>query len=210
VNPYAFTEQGVAMLSAVLHSETAVRVSIQIINAFVEMRKWMNIHGGLMQRMDSIERKQMETDRKFELVFNALEEHVTVPKQGVFFEGQIFDAYLLASNIIQKAKKSIFLIDNYIDVSVLVLLGKKEMGVKATIFTKNISSQLALDISRANAQFPVIEAKIFDKSHDRFLIVDETEVYLLGASLKDLGKKWFGFSKIDRDSVSVLNRIKEN
>jgi hypothetical protein len=196
------------MLSTVLRSETAVKVSIDIMDAFVEMRRVISTYSGLMQRMDTLERKQLETDGKFELVFNALEEHVTVPKQGIFFDGEIFDAYLLATNIIRKARKSIFLIDNYIDESVLVLLGKKGKGVKATVFTKAISSQLALDIRRANAQYPVIEAKIFDKSHDRFLIIDETDVYLLGASLKDLGKKWFGFSKIDRDSVSVLEKMK--
>jgi len=138
-NPFAFTEQGVAMLSAVLRSDVAVKVSIQIINAFVEMRKLIANHSGLLQRMDGIERKQLETDQKFENVFRALESKDIIPNQGVFFDGQVFDAYELASKIIRSAKKSIVLIDNYMDESTLIHLNKKNEKVKVRLLTKTIS-----------------------------------------------------------------------
>ncbi|MCE2962978.1 MAG: RhuM family protein [Chitinophagales bacterium] len=132
-----------------------------------------------------------------------------IPTQGVFFDGQVFDAYVLASKIIGSAKKSIVLIDNYIDESVLVLLAKKNKKVKVTLLSKTISKQLALDVKKANEQYATFEIKEFNKSHDRFIIIDEQEVYHLGASLKDLGKKWFAFSKMDKSSVSILNSILE-
>lgn len=211
VNPYAFTEQGVAMLSAVLRSDIAVKVSIQIINAFVEMRKFIANHSELLQRMDGIERKQLETDRKFEKVFKALESKDFIPTQGVFFDGQVFDAYELASKIIRSAKNSIVLIDNYMDETTLTHLAKKNKDVKVSLLTKNISKQLQLDVQKANAQYGNFEIKIFTHSHDRFIIIDNAEVYHLGASLKDLGKKWFAFAKMDTHSVkSILNAITEN
>ncbi len=207
-NPLAFTEQGVAMLSAVLRSDVAVKVSIQIINAFVEMRKLIANHSGLLQRMDGIERKQLETDQKFEKVFRALESKDIIPGQGVFFDGQVFDAYELASKIIRSAKKNIVLIDNYIDESTLTHLSKKTKAVEVLLLTKTISKKLTLDVKKANEQYPNFELKTFTKSHDRFLIIDNTEVYHLGASLKDLGKKWFAFSKLDKDSVgSILSEL---
>ena len=206
--PYAFTEQGVAMLSAVLRSEVAVMVSIQIINAFVAMRKLIANHSGLLQRMDGIERKQLETDQKFEKVFKALESKDIIPSQGVFFDGQVFDAYELASKIIRSAKKRIVLIDNYIDETTLTHLAKKNKQVKVAIFTKNASKQLNLDIQKANEQYGNFELQIFTKSHDRFLIIDNYDVYHLGASLKDLGKRWFAFSILDKSSVtSILKEI---
>lgn len=204
VNPYAFTEQGVAMLSTVLRSDRAIQVSIQIINAFVEMRKFIASHSVLLQRMEGIERKQLETDKKFEKIFKALECKDFIPNQGVFFDGQIFDAYELASKIIRSAKKNIVLIDNYIDESSLTHLSKKANTVNVLLLTKTISQQLSLDVKKANEQYGDFEIKIFSKSHDRFLIIDNTEVYHLGASLKDLGKKWFAFSKMDRNSVSSI------
>lgn len=207
VNPYAFTEQGVAMLSAVLRSDVAVKVSIQIINAFVEMRKLIANHSGLLQRMDGIERKQLETDQKFERIFKALESKNEIPTQGVFFDGQVFDAYELASKIIRSAKKNIVLIDNYIDESTLTHLSKKTKTVKVLILTKTITKQLTLDVKKANEQYSNFELKTFTKSHDRFLIIDHTEVYHLGASLKDLGKKWFAFSKLEKNSIA--NILKE-
>lgn len=207
VNPYAFTEQGVAMLSAVLRSDVAVKVSIQIINAFVEMRKLIANHSGLLQRMDGIERKQLETDKKFERIFKALESKNEIPNQGVFFDGQVFDAYELASKIIRSAKKNIVLIDNYIDESTLTHLSKKTKAVKVLLLTKTISKQLTLDVKKANEQYSNFELKTFTKSHDRFLIIDNTEVYHLGASLKDLGKKWFAFSKLEKNSIA--NILKE-
>lgn len=131
-----------------------------------------------------------------------------IPTQGVFFDGQVFDAYVLASKIIGSAKKSIVLIDNYIDESVLVLLAKKNKKVKVTLLSKTISKQMALDVKKVNEQYATFEIKEFNKSHDRFIIIDEQEVYHIGASLKDLGKKWFAFSKLDKSSVqNILNSI---
>jgi hypothetical protein len=209
-NPYAFTEQGVAMLSAVLRSETAIKVSIQIINAFVEMRKIIANHSGLLQRMDGVERKLVEADQKFERVFKALESKDVIPSQGVFFDGQVFDAYELASKIIRSAKSSIVLIDNYVNETTLTHLSKKAKSVRVHLLTKTISKQLKLDVQKANEQYGNFEAKPFAQSHDRFLIIDGKEVYHLGASLKDLGKKWFAFSKMEAKSVeSIFNSISE-
>lgn len=209
-NPYAFTEQGVAMLSAVLRSETAIKVSIQIINAFVEMRKLIATNSGLLQRMDGVERKLLETDQKFEQVFKALESKDVIPNQGVFFDGQVFDAYELASKIIRTAKSSIVLIDNYVNETTLTHLAKKSKGVQVYLLTKSINKQLKLDVKKANEQYGKFEAKLFSQSHDRFLIIDDKEVYHLGASLKDLGKKWFAFSKMETQSVEgILNSISE-
>jgi hypothetical protein len=208
VNPFVFSEQGVAMLSTVLRSETAVNTSIRIMDAFVNMRKILANYAGLFQRMDAVERKLLETDNRLEQVFKALETHEEKPKEGIFFDGQVFDAYIFALNIVRSAKRSIILIDNYIDENVLVLFGNRAAGVKITLLTANLNRQLVLAVSKANAQYPVIEVKQFTQSHDRFLIVDETDVYLLGASFKDLGKKWFGFSLIDKDSVTIINKLK--
>ncbi|WP_192348631.1 ORF6N domain-containing protein [Algoriphagus sp. Y33] len=209
-NPYAFTEQGVAMLSAVLRSDTAIKVSIQIMSAFVEMRKLIANHSGLLQRMEGIERKQLETDNKFEQVFKALESKNTIPRQGVFFDGQVFDAYELVSRIIRSAVRSITLIDNYLDESTLVHLSKKSASVKVLLYSKNISKQMGLDVRRADEQYGYFEIKPFAKSHDRFLIIDSTEVYHLGASLKDLGKKWFAFTRLDKSSVESILTALEN
>lgn len=203
-NPYAFTEQGVAMLSAVLRSDVAVKVSIQIINAFVEMRKLIANHSGLLQRMDGIERKQLDADQKFERIFKALESKNEIPAQGVFFDGQVFDAYELASKIIRSAKQHIVLIDNYINESTLTHLSKKADGVQVLLLTKTRSKQVALDVKKANEQYGHFEVRPFSKSHDRFLIIDHTDVYHLGASLKDLGKKWFAFSRLDKNSVASI------
>ncbi len=206
--PFAFTEQGVAMLSAVLKSQIAVTISIQIIDAFVEMRKTIGMHSGLLQRMDRFEIKQAINDQKFEQIFKALELETNTQKQGVFFDGQTFDAYTFTADLIRNAKKSIQLIDNYIDDSVLLLLSKRTKNVKATIYTKAISSTLKLDLKKHNTQYEPIEIKTFDKAHDRFLIIDETKVYHIGASLKDLGKKWFAFSLLDIETVSILDKLK--
>ena len=196
------------MLSAVLHSQIAIKVSIQIINAFVEMRKLISQNNGLLFRLDSIERKLFENDQKFEQVFKALERKDVIPSQGVFFEGQIYDAYELTSKIIRSAKNRIVLIDNYIDETSLTLLTKKAKDVNVLLLTKNISKQLNLDVQKVNQQYSHFELKLFTKSHDRFLIIDEEEVYHIGASLKDLGKKWFAFSKISKNSVrSILAEI---
>lgn len=130
------------------------------------------------------------------------------PVQGVFFNGQIFDAYTIVANLVRKAENSIDLIDNYVDDSVLVLLQKRNLGVSACIFTQNIGKQLKLDIEKHNAQYPAIEIKVFKNAHDRFLIIDNTEVYHIGASIKDLGKKWFAFTKIEGFDKEIISKLK--
>jgi phage regulator Rha-like protein len=208
--PYAFTEQGVSMLSAVLRSETAVKVSIQIIHAFVEMRRFLQANASIFARMDSMEKRQFALESKtmenFEKVFRALEA-AEPPKQGIFYEGQVHDAHAFASDLIRKAKSSITLVDNYVDDTVLTLLTKRKKSVAATIFTKNISRQLALDLAKHNAQYPPIEIKTFQAAHDRFLILDERDIYHIGASLKDLGKKWFAFSKFESGALDMLKKL---
>ncbi len=210
--PFAFTEQGVAMLSAVLHSDTAVEVSIRIINAFVEMRKLMMNHSHLFQKMEQIEVRQFQhitaADQKFEQIFTALENHgASPPPQGIFFEGQIFDAYTFASDLIRQAKKSIVLVDNYVDDSVLLLLSKRRPAVSATIYTKKISAQLSLDLQKHQAQYPAIEAKPVTGFHDRFLLLDGDTLYHLGASLKDLGKQCFAFSRLDSFAAELRQQL---
>jgi len=211
--PYAFTEQGVAMLSAVLKSDTSVQISIQIMNAFVAMRRFIASNAEVFQRLDTVERKQIEhkaeTDQKFEQIFNAIEERSIKPKQGIFFDGQVFDAYQFVSDLIRTADKSIILIDNYVDDTVLTLFSKRKKGVSLTVLTGTITKQLALDVNKHNEQFPKAEVKQFSKSHDRFLIIDDSTVYHVGASLKDLGKKWFAFSKMDIGVFEMLTRLKE-
>ena len=191
--PFAFSEQGVAMLSSVLHSDEAVEISIKIMNAFVAMRHFLLSNAQVFQRLDRMELKQLETDHKIEQIFDKLEEQSVIPKQNIFFDGQIFDAYRFVAGLIKSAKKEIVLIDNYADETVLTMLDKRGPSVKATIYTKQVSAQFQLDINRHNAQYPPIEVQAFNKAHDRFLIIDE-KVYHIGASLKDLGKKWFAFS----------------
>src|SRR3990167_3544044 len=205
--PYVFTEQGVAMLSAVLRSQSAVQMSIHIINAFVEMRKFISNNALIFQRLDSLEQKQSKTDEKVEAIFNAIEDRSIKPKQGIFYDGQVYDAYLFVSDLIKSAKESIILIDNYVDESVLTLLSKRDMKVNATIYNKKVTKQLELDLEKYNAQYPTIELKKFDSSHDRFLLIDEKEVYHIGASLKDLGKKWFAFSKLDMGALNILEKL---
>jgi hypothetical protein len=206
--PYAFTEQGVAMLSSVLKSDTAIDVSIKIIEAFVEMRKIIFDNNLIHFRIDKIERKQLESEEKFDLIFKALENKNEIIEQGIYFEGQIFDSYSITSKIIRSAKKSIILVDNYIDETTLLHLTKKNIKVKVILMTKNISNQILLDVKKANEQYPEFILKKFDFSHDRFLIIDEIKVYHLGASLKDLGKKWFAYTELNKNSVeSILVQI---
>ena len=210
--PYVFTEQGVSMLSAVLKSKTAVEISIKIINSFVAMRKFLRSNSELFQRLESVEKRQIayeiKTDDKFEHVFNALENKTLARKQGIFFEGQVFDAYVFVAKLIKQAKKSIILIDNYIDESVLTLLPKRSKNCTAIIYTKVVSENLQLDLKRHNAQYSPIEIRVFKHTHDRFLILDDSEIYHIGASLKDLGKKWFAFSKFEMDVFEIIKRLK--
>ena len=206
--PYAFTEQGVAMLSTVLRSETAIKVSIQIMNAFVAMRKFLFSNAQVFQRLDTLEIKQMQTDKKLDIVLTAIENKSLQPKQGIFYDGQIFDAYIFVTNLFKSARKSIIIIDNYLDDSVLILLTKRKNGVKVILYTQNPSKSLIQDVQKFNEQYPLIEFKEFSAAHDRFIIIDETDLYHFGASLKDLGKKWFAFSKMDIGAVEMLAKLK--
>ena len=203
--PYVFTEQGVAMLATVLRSQTAVNVSIQIMDAFVAMRRFLVSNAGIFQRLDVLEQHQIVTDQRVDHVFRLLEAGQQ-PQQGVFFDGQVFDAFHFACNLIRSAKSRVILFDNYIDDSVLSMLDKREDGVSAQIYTKNVTRQLNLDIHRHNAQYRPISVTSFDRCHDRFLCIDDT-VYHIGASLKDLGKKWFAFSKMELSVNDLLNKV---
>jgi hypothetical protein len=205
--PYVFTEQGVAMLSALLNTDRAITSSIQIMQAFVAMRKFLINNASVFQRLDQVELKQLKTDEKIEQIFKALEAGKPEPDKGIFFEGQIFDAYVFVVDIIKKAKHNIILIDNYVDETVLTLLAKRNRKVTATIYTKSISKQLQLDLDKHNSQYPIIEIKHFNDSHDRFLIIDQKKLYHIGASLKDLGKRWFAFSKMDSITKEVLSKL---
>ena len=199
------------MLSAVLRSQTAIEVSIKIIDTFVNMRKFLSQNASLFTRIDSIEKRQIsyeiKNDTKVDAILNAIEEKGTPQKQHIFYDGQIFDSYLFVSDIIKSAKSSIKLIDNYIDESTLVLFTKRDTKVDMKIYTKTISKQLKLDLEKHNAQYPKIDIEIFDLSHDRFLIIDEKDIYHFGASLKDLGKKWFAVSKMDINSFELLGKL---
>jgi len=192
VNPYAFTEQGVAMLSAVLHSDIAIEVSIRIMEAFSQMRKFILTNATLFQRIEQIEKKQLIADEKFDRIFKALEDKSFSPKQGVFYNGQIFDAYTLIADIIRSAQKEIILIDNYVDDTVLKQLSKRKKNVRSVIYTKTLNKIFKQDLEKNNAQYPKIEVKKLTTAHDRFLIIDAETVYHFGASLKDAGKKWLG------------------
>ena len=208
--PYAFTEQGVAMLSGVLKSSTAVEANIRIMRAFVSMRHFMVNNAAIFQRLETIEFNQLESnkvqakilahqevqDHRIDEIFRRLDEGMYKPKQGIFFDNQIYDAYSFVSELVKSARQRIILIDNYVDESVLTLLDKREDTVSAIIYTQQISRQLRLDVDRHNSQYPPIEISVFRRSHDRFLCIDDT-VYHVGASIKDLGKKWFAFSKME-------------
>ena len=213
--PYAFTEQGIAMLSTVLKSQTAVEVNIRIMRAFITMRRFIATNAQLFQRLETIEYHQLEmkqhqevTDRRIDEVFKRLDTDIP-PMQGIFYDGQVSDAYRFVSDLIRKAKQSIVLIDNYVDDTVLTLLDKRSEGVSATIYTQRVSSQFQLDVDRHNSQYPLIEIKRFNKAHDRFLLIDN-EVYHIGASIKDLGKKWFGFTLMrDITATELIKKIKD-
>jgi hypothetical protein len=160
----------------------------------------------LNQRIEQIEEKLFEHDKKFELII----QQTIPPKEGIFFEGQVFDAYELVISIIKDAKRSIILIDNYVDETVLSMLSKRKDQVKASIYTANLSKELSLDLKKHNAQYTPVEIKVFSKSHDRFLIIDEKTVYHIGGSLKDLGKKLFAFSRIGIHPQIILNYLKNS
>ena len=221
--PYAFTEQGVAMLSGVLKSSTAVEANIRIMRAFVSMRHFMVNNVAFFQRLETIEFNHLESnkvqakilahqevqDHRIDEIFRRLDEGMYKPKQGIFFDNQIYDAYSFVSELVKSAKQRIILIDNYVDETVLTLLDKRGENVSATIYTQQVSRQFRLDVDRHNSQYPPIEVDVFRRSHDRFLCIDDT-VYHVGASIKDLGKKWFAFSKMeDFKPEELVARINE-
>ena len=207
--PYVFTEQGIAMLSAVLKSDVAVEVSIKIMNNFVEMRNFLLSNKEMFSRLDRVELKQLETDKKLEEVFNYIASNIEV-KQNIFFNGQIYDAFSFIVGLIQKAKKEIILIDNYVDINTLNILCKKNKNVKIKIYTSGKGNLTTKDINKFNAQYEELIVKINTDFHDRFLIIDRVEVYHIGASIKDAGKKSFGITKIeDKDLVkSLINKVR--
>lgn len=215
--PYVFTENGVSMLSSVLRSKTAIEVNIRIMRAFTSMRHFLLNNAEVFQRISTMEYHQLkmqqhllESDKRIDEVFRKLDEGNAKPKQGIFYNGQIYDSYTFVSELIKSAKKRIILIDNYVDETVLTLLDKREEGVSAVIYTQQISRRFQLDIDRHNAQYAPIEVEMFRLSHDRFLCIDD-DVYHIGASIKDLGKKWFAFSKLDILSPDMLiEKIKRN
>ena len=210
--PYAFTEQGVSMLSAVLKSEIAVDISVKIIRAFVEMRKIINSDNALFYKIDFLEKRQIsyeiKTDTKINQILNALEDKTLKPKQGIFYDGQIFDAYVFVNDLLKLATTEIILIDNYIDETVFTLFSKYS-NIKVQIYTSNITKQLKLDFEKYQNQYQNIDLIQFKNSHDRFLIIDKKKVYYLGASLKDLGKKWFAFSKFEIENLKILDYLKK-
>ena len=218
--PYAFTENGIAMLSGVLRSPMAIATNIHIMRAFNAMRHFIGSHAQVFQRLEVMERNQLalnasqaelsaqvaENNKRLNEVFRRLDDNSEKPEKGIFYDGQIFDAYSFINERIREAKKRIVLIDNYVDDSVLTMLDKRNKGVEAVVYTKNISRQLSLDFEKHNAQYSPIEVKQFDRAHDRFLCIDDT-VYLIGASLKDLGKKWFGFVKLEQLTDELLSKM---
>lgn len=196
--PYAFTEQGIAMLSGLLKNDIAVQVSINIMNAFVEMRKFIANNGQLFQEISNIKGHLLEHDKKFDMVFNELQkEKETEFKQKIFFDGQIYDAYSLIVDIIKRAKEKILIVDNYIDDSILKMLALKNKNVTIVIITSQNSNLIKLDISKFNKQYPSLQIAYSNKFHDRFILIDNKELYHIGASLKDIGKKCFAINKIE-------------
>ena len=204
--PYAYTEQGIAMLSGLLKNEIAIQVSINIMRAFIEMRKFITSNGQVFERLTNVEYKLLEHDKKIEELFAEFEQGDKIT-QKLFFDGQIWDSYNLIVNIIKRAESKILIIDNYIDDSILEMLSKKKEGVEVVIITSNKSNILKLDIQKFNKEYPTLKIAKSDKFHDRFIIIDDKELYHCGASLKDLGKKCFGINRIDDDEyIESLKR----
>ena len=212
--PYAFTENGVAMLSSVLRSKTAIEVNIRIMRAFTAMRSFMMSNAVIFQRLETVEHNYLlvnrylsEHDRKFEEILSRLDEKEAEPIEGFFYEGQIFDAYTLISDLVRKAHTRVMLIDNYVDDRVLKTLDKRKDGVSATVFTNPRNSQINLDIKKHNAQYPEINLRHCSNVHDRFLIIDD-KVYFIGGSIKDLGKKIVAFSQMHQSPDDILSKIR--
>mgnify|MGYP001851530273 CR=1 FL=1 len=196
--PYVFTEQGIAMLSGLLKNDIAVQVSINIMNAFVEMRKFIVNNGKIFERLTNVECKLLEHDKKFDKVFNELQkDEENKFQQQIFYNGQIYDAYSLIVDIIKSAKNKIIIIDNYVDDSILKMLSKKGNNVEAVILTSSNTKISKLDVTKFNKQYPTLKVATTNNFLDRFILIDDTELYHCGASLKDLGKKCFAINKIE-------------
>lgn len=210
--PYAFTEQGIAMLSGVLRSDVAVQMSIRIMNTFVEMRRFIANNALLFERISNIELKQLEyqksTDERFDKVFRYIDDHAE-SQQKIFFDGQIYDAFSLLVSLIQKAEREIALIDGYVDVNTLNLLAKKQPNVRVKCYTYASARLTNQDVAQFNAQYPALEVTRTQVFHDRFLILDGTTAYHIGASLKDAGKKCFGITLLEEPQLiaDLLNRL---
>ena len=206
-SPIAFTEQGVAMLSAVLSTTVAIRISVEIMRSFIELRRRSQSLNIIVKKIKEFDTWKEVAEQKFDALFGALSKN-DFPSSGIFFNDQIFDAYVFSSDLITKAKKSIILIDNYINETTLLQLSKRNKKVHCIIYTEKITAQLKLDLEKHNAQYHTIEIRILKNAHDRFLIIDEKELYHLGASLKDLGKRWFAFSRMDGFVKEILNHLR--
>ena len=206
ISPKVFTEQGIYMLATILKSKVASQVTVSIIKTFANMRKYILENSVMFERFERIEQRLSMHDKNLDKLFEALEDKTLKPSHGIFYDGQIYDAYVFANDLIKSAKKEILLIDNYIDETVFTLFSKYP-NIQVTIYTNAISKQLKLDYQKYNAQYKNIDLKEFKNAHDRFMILDSKEVYHIGASLKDLGKKWFAFSKFDREAFEMLSKL---
>ena len=204
--PYVYTEQGISMLAGVLKNDIAIQVSISIIRAFIEMRKFISSNSQIFERLTNVEYKLLEHDKKFDKVFNELQKDENF-KQKIFFQGQIYDAYSLVIDIIKRAKNKIIIIDNYIDDSILKILVKKNKNVEVVILTSKNSNISKLDIQKFNKEYPILKVAKTDKFHDRFIIIDNKELYHCGASIKDLGKKCFGINKME--DIEIIKKFNE-
>ena len=202
--PYVFTEQGISMLSGVLKNEIAVRVSVNIMRAFVEIRKFLMINGQVFERLTNVEYRLQEHDKKFDEVFNQFQLKENV-RQRIFFDGQIWDSYSVIVDIIKRANSKILIIDNYIDDSILKMLAKKKSNTEVVILTSDKSNIDAIDIKKFNMEYPILKVAKTNRFHDRFIVIDNKEMYHLGASVKDLGKKCFAINKIE--DMEIIEKI---
>jgi len=205
--PYVYTEQGISMLAGILKNNIAVEVSIKIIRAFIEMRKILVSNGQIFERLTNVEYKLLEHDKKFDKIFNEFEHEENITYK-IFFEGQIWDSYSLIIDLIKKARNRITIIDNYIDDSILKMLSKKNNDVEVIILTSSKSNIQNLDIQKFNREYPTLKVAKTEKFHDRFIILDNKELYHCGASFKDLGKKCFAINKItDEEVIKTIVKI---
>ena len=204
--PYVYTEQGISMLASVLRSKIAIQVSINIMRTFIEMRHFIANNAALFERISKVELKQLEADKKFDQLFEYVNAHAET-NQKLFFDGQIYDAFSLLIELIQKAEQEIILIDGYVDVSTLNVLAKKKSGVAVTIYTFKKTKLTAQDVTAFNAQYPQLDVKYTNVFHDRFLILDGKTVYHIGASLKDAGKKCFGVTLMKDAGPDLMKKL---